>query len=93
MKIASIRKGENETYGLVQDDKIATKDDITYATGVPIPINVRDFLFDGWLQEVKSNYSKIEELMKNFVIICSNLCNKTKIINEALKNIEPKNES
>ena len=41
----------------------------------------------------KSNYSKIEELMKNFVIICSNLCNKTKIINEALKNIEPKNES
>jgi len=41
----------------------------------------------------KSNYSKIEELMENFVIICSNLCNKTKIINEALKNIEPKNES
>ena len=41
----------------------------------------------------KSNYSKIEELMKNFAIICSSLCNKTKIINEALKNIEPKNES
>ena len=41
----------------------------------------------------RSNYSKIEELMENFVIICSNLCNKTKIINEALKNIEPKNES
>ena len=41
----------------------------------------------------KSNYSKIEELMENFAIICSNLCNKTKIINEALKNIEPKNES
>ena len=59
MKIASIRKGENETYGLVQDDKIATKDDITYATGVPIPINVRDFLFDGWLEEIKANYSKI----------------------------------
>ena len=41
----------------------------------------------------KSDYSKIEELMENFAIICSNLCNKTKIINEALKNIEPKNES
>ena len=41
----------------------------------------------------KSNYSKIKELMENFAIICSNLCNKTKIINEALKNIEPKNES
>ena len=59
MKIARMRKGGNETYGLVQDDKIATKDDITYSTGVPIPINVKDFLFDGWLEEIKSNYSKI----------------------------------
>ena len=41
----------------------------------------------------KSNYLKIEELMKKFAIICSSLCDKTKIINEALKNIEPKNES
>ena len=41
----------------------------------------------------RSNYSKIKELMENFTIICSNLCDKTKIINEALKNIEPKNES
>ena len=59
MKIVRIRKNENETYGLVQDEKVATKDDITYGTGVPIPINVRDFLFDGWLQEIKTNYSKI----------------------------------
>ena len=59
MKIVRIRKNANETYGLVQDEKVATKDDITYATGVPIPINVRDFLFDGWLQEIKTNYSKI----------------------------------
>ena len=41
----------------------------------------------------KSNYLKIKELLENFTIICSNLCSKTKIINEALKNIEPKNES
>ena len=41
----------------------------------------------------RSNYSKIKELKENFSIICSNLCDKTKIINEALKNIEPKNES
>ena len=41
----------------------------------------------------KSNYSKIKELMESFAIICSSLCDKTKIINEALKNIEPKNES
>ena len=41
----------------------------------------------------KTNYSKIKELMENFTIICSNLCDKTEIINETLKNIEPKNES
>ena len=41
----------------------------------------------------RSNYSKIKELTDNFAIICSNLCDKIKIINEALKNIEPKNES
>jgi len=41
----------------------------------------------------RSNYLKIKELKENFSIICTNLCDKTKIINEALKNIEPKNES
>ena len=41
----------------------------------------------------RSDYLKIKELKENFSIICSNLCDKTKIINEALKNIEPKNES
>ena len=41
----------------------------------------------------RSNYSKIKELTDDFAIICSNLCDKIKIINEALKNIEPKNES
>ena len=59
MKIARIRKSDRETYGLVQDGKIATKDDITYATAVPIPINVRDFLFDGWIEEVKAKFEKI----------------------------------
>ena len=59
MKIARIRKSDRETYGLVQDGNIATKDDITYATAVPIPINVRDFLFDGWIKEIKANFEKI----------------------------------
>ena len=59
MKIVRIRKSDRETYGLVQDGKVATKDDITYATAVPIPINVRDFLFDGWLKEIKANFKKI----------------------------------
>ena len=41
----------------------------------------------------RSNYLKIKELKNDFAIICSNLCDKTKIIDEALKNIEPENES
>ena len=41
----------------------------------------------------KSNYSKVKELTKSFLIICKKLCEKTKTIEETLKNIEPKNES
>ena len=41
----------------------------------------------------KSSYSKVKELTKSFLIICKKLCEKTKTIDETLKNIEPKNES
>ena len=41
----------------------------------------------------KSNYSEVKSLIKDFIIICSKLCEKTKAINNNLKNIEPKNES
>jgi len=41
----------------------------------------------------RSNYSKVKELTKNLSTICINLCDEIKIINEDLKNIEPKNES
>ena len=41
----------------------------------------------------KSNYSKVKELIKNFMVICNKLCEKSKIFDEKLKNIEPKNES
>ena len=41
----------------------------------------------------KSNYSEVKTLIKDFTIICLELCEKTKTINKNLKNIEPKNES
>ena len=41
----------------------------------------------------KSNYTEVKSLIKDFIIICSKLCEKTKAINNNLKNIEPKNES
>ncbi|MCE2505512.1 MAG: fumarylacetoacetate hydrolase family protein [Nitrosopumilaceae archaeon] len=59
MKIARLSYENNETYGFVKGDKVATKDEITYLTGVPIPHNVKDFLFDGWFEEIKN---KIQDL-------------------------------
>ena len=41
----------------------------------------------------KSNFSEVKKLTKKFEIICSTFCNKTKSINERLKNIEAKDES
>ena len=57
MKIARLVRDGKETYGLIKDDRVATKDDITYQTGVPIPHNIKDFLFEGWYDEVKDKIS------------------------------------
>ena len=59
MKIARLSYNNNETYGFVKGDKVATKDEIIYLTGIPIPNNVKDFLFDGWYNEIKN---KIDDL-------------------------------
>jgi len=52
MKIARLAYDKSETYGFVKGNKIATKDEITYQTGVPIPYTIKDFLFDGWYNEI-----------------------------------------
>ena len=62
MKIARLLQGNNETYGIIKGTKVATKDEITYLTGVPIPQNLKDFLFDGWFDEIKD---KINDLSYN----------------------------
>ena len=59
MKIARISQGGSETYGLVDDNKIATREDITYQTGIPIPHSIKDFLFDGWLDRVNENKKEL----------------------------------
>ena len=41
----------------------------------------------------KSNFSKVKELSKRFIIVCKKLCDENKDILETLDNIEPKNES
>ena len=59
MKIARLRYKNTESYGFVNGDKVSTKDEITYLTGVPIPQSIKDFLFEGWFDEIKN---KIDEL-------------------------------
>ena len=57
MKIARLIRDGKETYGLIKDDRVATKDDIIYQTGIPIPLNIKGFLFEGWYDEVKDKIS------------------------------------
>jgi len=57
MKIARLVRDGKETYGLIKDDRVATKDDITYQTGITNPLNIKDFLFEGWYDEVKDKIS------------------------------------
>jgi len=59
MKIARLAHNNNETYGFINGDKVSTKDEIIYLTGVPLPQNVKDFLFDGWYDEIKN---KVKDL-------------------------------
>ena len=41
----------------------------------------------------KSNYDKVKNLSNTFSKVCKNLCDENQEINDALKNIDPKNES
>ena len=57
MKIARLVRDGKETYGIIKDDNVATKENITYETGVPLPLNIKDFLFNGWYNEIKDKIS------------------------------------
>ena len=62
MKIARVRTKEyGETYGIVSNDfnKIITKDEIQEQTGIPLPLNIKEFLFNNWLDEVIKNNTRL----------------------------------
>lgn len=59
MKIVRLAYSDKETYGFVKDGKIATKDNMIIETGVPLPQTIKDFLFDGWFDEIRDDLSKI----------------------------------
>lgn len=81
MKIARLAHENNETYGFVKGDRVATKDEITYQTGVPIPQSIKDFLFDGWFDEIRDKIDSLsyEENISNFKLL-SPIPNPNKII-------------
>ena len=59
MKIARLLKENMETYGFVKGDKVLTKENMTAQTGIPIPQNIKDFLFDGWYSEIKTKSTQL----------------------------------
>lgn len=62
MKIARIKNNKfGETYGVVSQDfnKVITKTEIQEQTGVPIPQNIKDFIFGNWIDELKKYESKL----------------------------------
>ena len=71
MKIARLSYNNSETYGFVKGDKVATKDEITYQTGVPIPYTIKDFLFDGWYNEIADKIDSLPyaQELSNFKLL------------------------
>ncbi|MEX1054151.1 MAG: fumarylacetoacetate hydrolase family protein [Nitrosopumilaceae archaeon] len=81
MKIARLLGSNMETYGFVNGNSVITKEEITQQTGIPIPQNIKDFLFDGWYDEIKHKMFKLNypQKISSFKILAP-LPNPSKII-------------
>lgn len=58
MKIARINDSRvKETYALVSDDgkRFVTRQEIQEQTSIPVPPSIKDFMFNGWLDEVRKS--------------------------------------
>ena len=71
MKVGHFIKDGKETFGFVKDGRLATREEITYATGVPLPYSIKDFLFDGWFEEImkKSPQLTFNEDLSKYTIL------------------------
>ena len=81
VKIARLMQDGNETYGLIKDGNVATKDSMIHETSVPLPLNIMDFLFEGWYDEIKDKISStsFQDDLKKFRLL-DPLPNPSKII-------------
>ncbi|AIC15020.1 fumarylacetoacetate hydrolase family protein [Nitrososphaera viennensis] len=62
MKIARINDSKfQETYALVSDDgkRLVTRQEIQEQTGIPVPPSIKDFMFNGWLDEVRKSKDRL----------------------------------
>jgi 2-keto-4-pentenoate hydratase/2-oxohepta-3-ene-1,7-dioic acid hydratase in catechol pathway len=81
MKIGRFLIAGKETYGFVKDGRIATKDEIITKTGIPLPLSIKEFLFDGWYEEIISHKPDLEYGVKlDDVKILAPIPNPPKII-------------
>ena len=84
LKIARILQYGQQTFAIVNENGTAiTRDEITYQTGLVLPSDVEEFLFAGYVQQIKDHHlnrlSFIHEvnefhflppIIKSFKIIC-----------------------
>lgn len=62
MKIARVKDSyDTETYALISSDekKLVTRNEIQEQTGIPIPVSIKEFMFNGWLEEIRGNLDKL----------------------------------
>ncbi len=63
MRIARIKDSKvKETYCIISDDgkHLVTKSEIQQQTGIPVPPNIKDFMFRGWLEEVRQHKDRLK---------------------------------
>lgn len=60
MKIGRFLIAGKETFGFVKNGRIATKDEIITKTGIPLPLSIKEFLFDGWYEEITAHKPDLE---------------------------------
>src|SRR5918996_4702526 len=67
MKIARIRdNAEGETYAVLSPDgsKLVTRSEIQQQTGIPLPLSVKDLMFNEWIREVIAYQSELRYDMR-----------------------------
>jgi 2-keto-4-pentenoate hydratase/2-oxohepta-3-ene-1,7-dioic acid hydratase in catechol pathway len=84
LKIARVRdKKIGTTYAIISrnENKLISKSEIQEQTGIPLPQSVKEFMFNGWLEEVKHYDNELKyELKLEDVDLLTPLPNPSKII-------------